>query len=213
MPHLPSAVKVASMPLTPVLTRALRASSPRPPSAAVASSLHRRHLFEACLPWMVGTHVMGRMIAQLVCYSVLPELVKDTNGGQLEGLFYFLRDNPDMVRWLRPTQSTRLPNNWSSAAALQFVNWLLPFLISALGLPSTALCGLACSYFLFLWRACLLPMALQIKMRERQLETFNQTDCVAMCTVSGMLEAHGTRSDGEITPTHMCELLQQVRLF
>lgn len=50
-------------------------------------------------------------------------------------------------------------------------------------------------------------------MRKRQLEAFNQTDCVAMCTVRGMLEAHGTRSDGEITPTHMCELLQQVSLF
>lgn len=55
-------------------------------------------------------------------------------------------------------------------------------------------------------------MALQIKMRKRQLEAFNQTDCVAMCTVRGMLGAHGTRSDGEITPTHMCELLQQVSL-
>lgn len=110
----------------------------------VASPLHRRNLFEACLPWMVGTHVMGRMIAQLVCYSVLPESGKETNGGQLEGLFLFLRDNPDMI-----------------------------------------------------------------KMRKRQLEAFNQTDCVAMCTVRGMLGAHGTRSDGEITPTHMCELLQQ----
>lgn len=56
-------------------------------------------------------------------------------------------------------------------------------------------------------------MALQIKMRKRQLEAFKQTDCVAMCTVNGMLEAHGLRSDGEIAPTHMCELLQQVRFF
>lgn len=59
---------------------------------------------------------------------------------------------------------------------------------------------------------CLPPTALQIKMRKRQLEVFRQTDCVAMCTVSGMLDAHGLKSDGEITPTHMCELLQQVRV-
>lgn len=94
------------MPLTPMFY-AFGASPPRPPSAAVASPLHRRNLFEACLPWMVGTHVMGRMIAQLVCYSVLPESGKETNGGQLEGLFLFLRDNPDMVRWPPQTHRAR----------------------------------------------------------------------------------------------------------
>lgn len=55
------------------------------------------------------------------------------------------------------------------------------------------------------------PTALQVKMRKRQLEAFSQTDCVAMCTVAGMLEAHGMGSHGEITPIHMCDLLQQVR--
>lgn len=48
-------------------------------------------------------------------------------------------------------------------------------------------------------------------MRQRQLETFSQTDCKAICTVKGMLEAHGSGSNGDITPTHMCELLQNVR--
>lgn len=55
-------------------------------------------------------------------------------------------------------------------------------------------------------------MELQVKMRQRQLEAFNQTDCVAMCTVEGMLDAHGTGSNGDISPTHMCELLQEVRV-
>lgn len=52
----------------------------------------------------------------------------------------------------------------------------------------------------------------EIKMRQRQLEAFGQTDCVAMCTVEGMLEAHGTggSTTGDITPTHMCELLKEV---
>lgn len=39
------------------------------------SAQHRVRMFEACLPWMAGTHVMGRLIAQLVCHSVLPECV------------------------------------------------------------------------------------------------------------------------------------------
>ena len=61
-------------------------------------------MFEACLPWMVGTHVMGRLIAQLVCHSVLPECYsadgaesKGVQGTYLDALFLFLRDNPDMV--------------------------------------------------------------------------------------------------------------------
>ncbi|CAN0133658.1 unnamed protein product [Ectocarpus sp. 4 AP-2014] len=48
-----------------------------------------------------------------------------------------------------------------------------------------------------------------IKMRKRQLEAFGQTDCEALCTVEGMLEAHGTGAAGEITPTHMCELFKE----
>lgn len=144
------------MPFT-LIIYACGVSPPRPPSAAVASALHRRNLFEACLPWMVGTHVMGRMIAQLVCYSVLPESGKDTNGGQLEGLFFFLRDNPDMVRW--PPQTYR-PRAWPAIGPLQWPRtlWtgLLIFLISVLALPSTALCGLARYYFLFLRWACVL---------------------------------------------------------
>ena len=61
-------------------------------------------MFESCLPWMVGTHVMGRLIAQLVCHSVLPECSGDgdgvdgVDGTHLGALFLFLRDNPDMVR-------------------------------------------------------------------------------------------------------------------
>lgn len=51
-------------------------------------------------------------------------------------------------------------------------------------------------------------------MRQRQLEAFGQTDCEALCTVEGMLEAHGTGATGEITPTHMCELFKEVgRLY
>lgn len=45
---------------------------------------------------MVGTHVMGRMIAQLICHSLLPEV--GVEGTHLEALFFFVRDNPDMVR-------------------------------------------------------------------------------------------------------------------
>lgn len=138
------------MPLTRMFY-AFGASPPRPPAAAVTSAVHRLDLLEACLPWMVGTHVMGRMIAQLVCYSVLPESVKDGDGAQLEGLFFFLRDNPDMVRCrTHNTQSTRhlpLPCTlWTGS---------LLFIFSALGLPATALCGLACSCFRFLRWACL----------------------------------------------------------
>lgn len=48
-------------------------------------------------------------------------------------------------------------------------------------------------------------------MRQRQLETFSQTDCVAMCTVQGMLQDRDTGSNSDITPTHMCELIQEVR--
>lgn len=48
-------------------------------------------------------------------------------------------------------------------------------------------------------------------MRERQLESFRRTDCSAMCTVKGLLEAHGSGPNGEITPTHMCEVLQEVK--
>lgn len=55
-------------------------------------------MFRACLPWVVGTHVMGRLIAQFVCYSVLPECATDVDGTHLEALFLFLRDNPEMVR-------------------------------------------------------------------------------------------------------------------
>ena len=120
--YFPSAVKVAPMPFA-LFIYAFGASPPRPPSAAVASALHRRNLFEACLPWMVGTHVMGRMIAQIVCYSVLPESGKGTNGSQLEGLFFFLRDNPDMVRWPPQTHRPRAwPANWPSAVASYFVD-------------------------------------------------------------------------------------------
>lgn len=53
----------------------------------------------------------------------------------------------------------------------------------------------------------------QVVMRERQLESFRRTDCAAMCTVKGLLEAHGLRPNGEITPTHMCEILQEVSMF
>lgn len=49
-------------------------------------------------------------------------------------------------------------------------------------------------------------------MRERQLEAFNRTDCAAMCTVSGMLEAHSVGSDGDITPSHLVEILHEVRV-
>lgn len=48
-------------------------------------------------------------------------------------------------------------------------------------------------------------------MRQRQLETFGRTNCAALCTVEGMLGAHGTGSTGDITPVHMCELLKEVR--
>lgn len=48
-------------------------------------------------------------------------------------------------------------------------------------------------------------------MRQRQLHAFSQTDCVAMCTVLGMLEAHCLGSNGEIKPRHKCEILQEVR--
>lgn len=41
---------------------------------------------------------MGRMIAQLVCHSLLPEAAADIKGTHLEALFLFLRDNADMVR-------------------------------------------------------------------------------------------------------------------
>lgn len=41
---------------------------------------------------------MGRMIAQLVCHSLLPEAVDNTKIPYLEGLFGFLHDNADMVR-------------------------------------------------------------------------------------------------------------------
>ncbi|CAM9393468.1 unnamed protein product [Ectocarpus sp. 6 AP-2014] len=131
------------------------------------SARHRVPMFRACLPWVVGTHVMGRLIAQLVCHSVLPEFAatasaaggggRDSgNGGgggatrivhgesHLQALFDFLHENPEMI-----------------------------------------------------------------KMRRRQLEAFGQTDCEALCTVEGMLEAHGTGAAGEITPTHMCELFKE----
>lgn len=48
-------------------------------------------------------------------------------------------------------------------------------------------------------------------MRQRQLETFSQTDCVAMCTVQGMLQDQDNGSNSDITPAHMCELIQEVR--
>ncbi|CBJ49268.1 expressed unknown protein [Ectocarpus siliculosus] len=130
------------------------------------SARHRVPMFRACLPWVVGTHVMGRLIAQLFCHSVLPEFAAtasaaggggDSGNGvgggatrivhgeyHLQALFDFLHDNPEMI-----------------------------------------------------------------KMRRRQLEAFGQTDCEALCTVEGMLEAHGTGAAGEITPTHMCELFKE----
>lgn len=41
---------------------------------------------------------MGRMIAQLVCHTVLPEAVADAGGvNNLESLFSFLQDSPDMA--------------------------------------------------------------------------------------------------------------------
>lgn len=40
---------------------------------------------------------MGRMIAQLVCFSLLPEAAADAERTHLQDLFSFLRDNPDMV--------------------------------------------------------------------------------------------------------------------
>lgn len=46
-------------------------------------------------------------------------------------------------------------------------------------------------------------------MRQRQLEAFRKTDCAVLCTVEGMLEAHGTGSTGDIIPVHMCELLKE----
>ncbi|CAN0064158.1 unnamed protein product, partial [Ectocarpus sp. 12 AP-2014] len=81
------------------------------------SARHRVLMFRACLPWVVGTHVMGRLIAQLVCHSVLPEFAAgaaagagggDIGGGgggatrivhgepHLQALFDFLHDNPEM---------------------------------------------------------------------------------------------------------------------
>lgn len=53
----------------------------------------------------------------------------------------------------------------------------------------------------------------QVKMRERQLHIFQRTDCVALSTVDGMLKAHGTSGNGEITPLHLCDLLQEVLQF
>lgn len=50
-------------------------------------------------------------------------------------------------------------------------------------------------------------------MRKRQLESFRQADCLAMCTVEGMLKAHSVGSNGDITPVHMCELLQEVGIL
>ena len=99
LPILSFSCEVAPMRLIPLVLLFWLRRAPARPSAAVASILHRRSLFEACLPWMVGTHVMGRMIAQLICYSVRAESMthKDSDGGQLEGLFLFLQDNPDMV--------------------------------------------------------------------------------------------------------------------
>lgn len=48
-------------------------------------------------------------------------------------------------------------------------------------------------------------------MRERQLEAFKRTDCAAMCTVLGMLEARSVGSDGDITPSHLVDILHKVR--
>lgn len=41
---------------------------------------------------------MGRMIAQLVCHSVFPDVLAADEASHLEGLFSFLSDNADMVR-------------------------------------------------------------------------------------------------------------------
>lgn len=48
-------------------------------------------------------------------------------------------------------------------------------------------------------------------MRKRQLEAFSQADCVAMCTVAGMLDAHCVGSNGDITPKHLVDILHEVR--
>lgn len=41
---------------------------------------------------------MGRMIAQFICHSLLPEVPVDLKGTYLEKLFSFLDDNADMVK-------------------------------------------------------------------------------------------------------------------
>lgn len=83
--------------------------------AAISDTRQRLALFKACLPWMVGTHVMGRMIAQLVCHTILPEAADDINTDHLNGLFSFLRDNSDMV-----SNNRRAPENKPPCTVLSF---------------------------------------------------------------------------------------------
>lgn len=68
--------------------------------------------------------------------------------------------------------------------------------------------GLGCGHGS--WGTPTLDIVLKVKMRQRQEEAFARMDCEAQCTVGGMLEAHSMGSNGEITPTHICDTTQKV---
>ncbi|CAM9847628.1 unnamed protein product, partial [Discosporangium mesarthrocarpum] len=47
------------------------------------------------------------------------------------------------------------------------------------------------------------------KMRNKQSQAFQAVDFEALCTVPGMLEAHGIDAKGEVTATHLTDLIQE----
>ncbi|CAM9887453.1 unnamed protein product, partial [Choristocarpus tenellus] len=144
----------------------------------LATSL-RQGLFKACLPWLVGVHAIGRIVAQLIAHEVLPEAISEAKRQRA-----LLGGGVEESQSLGDTIATTLEDKadcfqWSDVSYLEGIYTFLN------------------------------ENADMVKMRNKQVQAFHRTDCVALCEVDGMLSAYGIDPTGEVTPVHLTHLIQE----